>query len=61
MDALEIDLIGIPTSYKDLPQRYDGVTEIGNPMSPDMEMIMSLKPTEVMSRLNVTIDLERIF
>ncbi|WP_340084731.1 heme ABC transporter substrate-binding protein IsdE [Siminovitchia sp. FSL H7-0308] len=57
MDALEIDLVGIPTSYKKLPQRYDGVTEVGNPMSPDMELIMSLDPTEVMSVTTLKYDL----
>lgn len=57
MDALEIDLVGIPTSYKKMPKRYDGVTEVGNPMSPDMERIMSLKPTEVMSVTTLKYDL----
>ena len=61
MDALEIDLIGIPTSYKDLPQRYEGITEIGNPMNPDMEIILSLKPTEVMSVSTLKSDLDSIF
>jgi len=61
MDALEIDLIGIPTSYKDLPQRYEGLTEIGNPMSPDMEIVLSLKPTEVISVSTLKSDLDKIF
>lgn len=61
MDALEIDLIGIPTSYKDLPKRYDGITEVGNPMSPDMELIMSLQPKEVMSVTTLKYDLESVF
>lgn len=61
MDALEIDLVGVPTSYKDLPKRYEGATEVGNPMSPDMEMIMSLKPTEVMSVTTLQYDLESFF
>ena len=61
MDALEIDLIGIPTSYKDLPQRYEGLTEIGNPMKPDMEIVLSLKPTEVMSVSTLKSDLDSIF
>ena len=61
MDALEIDLVAVPTSYKDLPQRYDGLTEIGNPMNPDMEIILSLKPTEVMSVSTLKSDLDRIF
>lgn len=61
MDALEIDLIGVPTSYKDLPTRFDGITEVGNPMSPDMELIMSLQPKEVMSVTTLKYDLESVF
>lgn len=61
MDALEIDLIGIPTSYKELPERYKGLPEIGNPMSPDMELIMSLKPKEVISVTTLKYDLASIF
>lgn len=60
-DALEVDLIGIPTSYKELPERYDGVTEVGNPMSPDMELIMSLQPKEVYSVTTLQYDLEDVF
>ena len=61
MDALEVDLIGVPTSYKDLPKRYDGLTEVGNPMSPDMELIMSMQPKEVMSVTTLKYDLETVF
>lgn len=61
MDALEIDLIGVPTTYKDLPTRFDGITEVGNPMSPDMELIMSLQPKEVMSVTTLKYDLESVF
>ncbi|MEI3607538.1 heme ABC transporter substrate-binding protein IsdE [Pseudogracilibacillus sp. SE30717A] len=61
LDVLEVDLIGIPTSYKELPERYNGVTEVGNPMSPDMELIMSLQPKEVLSVTTLKYDLETIF
>ncbi|MFU0790242.1 MAG: heme ABC transporter substrate-binding protein IsdE [Virgibacillus proomii] len=61
LDALKLDLIGIPTSHKDLPKRYNGVTEVGNPMSPDMERIMSLNPKEVMSVTTLKYDLESVF
>ena len=33
MDALEIDLVGVPSSYKELPERYADAKEVGNPMS----------------------------
>ncbi|MDQ0495023.1 ABC-type Fe3+-hydroxamate transport system substrate-binding protein [Paenibacillus brasilensis] len=44
-DALGLDLAGKPTSTKALPDRYNDVPDVGNPMSPDMEKVMSLKPT----------------
>lgn len=61
MDQLNIDLVAVPTSYKDLPERYEGLTDIGNPMSPDMEVILSLKPTEVYSVTTLLDDLEASF
>lgn len=54
MDALELDLVGIPTSYKDLPARYEGVTEVGMAMDPDLEIILSLKPDEVLTVTTLT-------
>lgn len=61
MDALELDLVGIPSSYKELPKRYEGAKEVGNPMSPDMEMLLSLKPTEILSVTTLQYDLEEMF
>lgn len=58
MDVLDIDLVGVPTSYKDLPKRYEKLTEIGNPMWPDMEIVMSLKPTDVLTVTTLKEDLE---
>ncbi len=61
MDKLELDLVGIPTSYKDLPERYAEATEVGNPMSPDMELILSLQPTHVLSVTTLESDLADVF
>lgn len=61
MDALEVDLVGVPTSQKSLPARYKGLPEVGNPMSPDMEIIQSLKPTDVLSVTTLQYDLETPF
>ncbi|MCR8844938.1 heme ABC transporter substrate-binding protein IsdE [Paenibacillus sp. SC116] len=61
MDQLEIDLVGVPKSVKTLPSRYDGLTKVGNPMSPDMELVKSLKPTEVLSVTTLQYDLEPVF
>src|SRR5699024_5623149 len=49
MDQLELDLVGIPTSYKNLPKRYSDATEVGMAMDPDMEIVKSLQPTDVLS------------
>jgi len=61
MDALDIDLVGVPTSAKQLPERYKEVTKVGNPMGPDMEVVRSLKPTEVLSVTTLKYDLEPKF
>ncbi|MDA1761420.1 heme ABC transporter substrate-binding protein IsdE [Bacillus cereus] len=61
MDALEVDLIGVPTSSKTLPKRYKGLPEVGNPMSPDMEKVKSLKPSEVLSVTTLEYELKPVF
>jgi len=61
MDALELDLVGVPTTYKDLPERYEGLPEVGMAMSPDMEMILSLKPTDVLTVTTLTDYVEETF
>ncbi|QNR66789.1 heme ABC transporter substrate-binding protein IsdE [Paenibacillus peoriae] len=60
-DALGLDLAGKPTSTKVLPDRYKDVPDVGNPMSPDMEKVMSLKPTDVLSVTTLKYDLEPKF
>lgn len=61
MDALDIDLVGVPSSYKDLPERYADAKEVGNPMNPDMETLLSLKPTEIYSVTTLKYDLQEMF
>nr|WP_313895089.1 heme ABC transporter substrate-binding protein IsdE [Bacillus cereus group sp. BfR-BA-01379] len=61
MDALEVDLVGVPTSTKGLPKRYKGLPEVGNPMSPDMEKVKSLKPSEVLSVTTLEYELKPVF
>ncbi len=61
MDALEVDLVGVPTSSKPLPKRYKGLPEVGNPMSPDMEKVKSLKPSEVLSVTTLEYELKPVF
>jgi len=61
MDELELDLVGIPTSYKDLPERYKDLPEVGLAMDPDMELILSLKPTDVLTVTTLTSYVEEKF
>lgn len=61
MDLLNLELVGIPTSSKTLPKRYAGVTEVGNPMTPNMEIVKSLDPTEVFSVTTLEYDLKEGF
>lgn len=61
MDTLEVDLVGVPTSSKTLPKRYKGLPEVGNPMSPDMEKVKSLKPSEVLSVTTLEYELKPVF
>ena len=57
MEKLELDVVGVPVTSETLPERYKGVTEVGNAMNPDVEIIKSLKPTDVLSVTTLEYDL----
>lgn len=61
LDALDINAVGVPTTYKELPERFSDATEVGNAMDPDLETVLSLKPTHVLSVTNLQADLEKSF
>ena len=61
MDELDLDLAGVPTSYKELPDRYDDAEEVGMAMDPDMEIIKSLHPDDVLSVSTLEDDLKETF
>ena len=44
MDKLGLDLVGIPTTKMEIPERYVGTTEIGQSFAPNFETIVSLAP-----------------
>ena len=59
MDRLGIELVGVPTTTVSvIASRYDGVTRIGTPMAPDMEIIKTLKPTDVIGPDTLEADLK---
>lgn len=49
LDALDVNMVGIPTSSYELPESVKDAIEVGNPMSPDIEVIKSLNPSIVLS------------
>lgn len=49
LDALDVKVSGVPSTSYELPESTEGAVEIGNPMSPDLEIIKSLNPTIVVS------------
>ena len=61
LDRLNLDAIAVPDTAKELPSRFDGLPNIGNAMQPDMEIIKSLNPTEVLSVTTLEYDLKDSF
>ncbi len=58
-DKLEIDLVGVcTTSVSTIPERYSQVTTVGTAMSPDIEVISSLKADWVLSPVSLQSDLQ---
>ena len=49
LDRLGVEVSGVPQTSYELPESAKGVTEVGSPMNPDMEIIKSLNPTVVVS------------
>ena len=50
LNELEYDnVIGVPETSNSLPERYDGITTVGAPMDPDLEIVKSLNPHLVLS------------
>ncbi len=57
-DRLQLDLVGVCESSSEIPSRYDGVATVGAAMSPDMEIISSLKPDWILSPASLQSDLQ---
>ena len=58
LDKLDIDAIAIPESEKQMANRFDGLPTIGNAMTPDMEIVKSMDPTDFLSVSTLEYDLE---
>lgn len=58
-DRLDLDLVGIcSTTVSTIPERYEGLTEVGTAMAPDMEIMASLAPDWILSPSSLQSDLQ---
>ncbi|WP_143560684.1 MULTISPECIES: heme ABC transporter substrate-binding protein IsdE [unclassified Sporosarcina] len=61
LDKLDIDAIAVPETEKNMASRFDGLPTIGNAMTPDMEIVKSMNPTDFLSVSTLEYDLEAGF
>ena len=58
---LGVEVSGVPQTSYELPESTKGATEVGSPMNPDMEIIKSLNPTDVICVDTLGSDFEKQF
>lgn len=58
MEKLDLDLVGVPETAYRLPERYKEVTKVGMPMTPDLEIVKALNPTDVLTPNALQYDLQ---
>lgn len=56
---LNIDLVGIPSTVKDLPEMYKDVKQIGQAKKPNMEIVQGLQPTDILSVTTIKPEMEK--
>ena len=61
LDRLGVEVSGVPQTSYELPESAKGDTEVGSPMNPDMEIIKSLNPTDVICVDTLGSDFEKQF
>jgi len=44
LGELDIDLVGIPTTDSSIPEKFEGLPEVGISHTPDLEIVASLEP-----------------
>ena len=44
LDKLDANVVGVPTTKMTLPEKLKGLPEVGQAMSPDLEIVASLEP-----------------
>ena len=61
LNALGVDVVGIPSTEKNLPENYKGKPEIGLPMTPSLELVLACEPDIFVADGNLRVTLEEMF
>lgn len=61
LDALGADVVAVPTTEKNLPEAYEGKPQIGQPMTPNLELIMAQEPDLFIADVTMKATLEEMF
>ncbi|MGE6378587.1 ABC transporter substrate-binding protein [Peribacillus muralis] len=59
LQILNVKPVGIPTSTHELPKGFENVAQIGSPIEPDVEKIVSLKPDIVIGPESIKDSLDK--
>lgn len=60
LDILDIDAVGVPTTEKEMPERYKDVEKIGMSMKPDIEKVVSLNPDVFISDITLKESVDKL-
>ncbi|WP_461614219.1 ABC transporter substrate-binding protein [Clostridium sp. Marseille-QA1073] len=61
LDLIDVDAVGVLSTKKELPERFKDLPEIGSPMKPDLEKVVSLNPDLYISDGNLKGNIEELF
>lgn len=61
LDLIDVDVVGVVSTEKALPERFNGITEIGMPMNPDLEKVVSLNPELYITDASLKESIEALF
>lgn len=59
-DALQLDLVGVPTTKSELPESYANVQRIGSSHSPDLEQIAKLEPNIMLAPASIKDSIDKV-
>lgn len=60
LDLMGVEIVGVVSTERGLPERYKDVPQIGTAMSPDLERIVSLAPDIFISDTNLKENIETL-